>query len=167
VRPYLVVALLSLAGCDQVFGLDLSSEVSCPAAFDDLGYLVDDVPHTWPDAESACRAQQGPGGGVYTHLAVVTDPVEIGVIRRRIAGETWVGLSWIGLTDDARTRDDWAWITDEDTEPPAWELDQPNNSPPPQNCGQLTSTGFSDRLCAELRPYVCECDRYPVVLDRI
>lgn len=155
-----VVAILAMTGCDLVIDL-APREERCPATFSERGYLVVSTKVTYEVAEAACRELPTETPGRFAHLIVLGDSVEGADLSLLGGTEPWVGLN------DRRAEDEHHWITHEETGPIPWDVLQPNESPPPQDCAVWTPTGLHDKDCAETHVYVCECDAYEVDLDLI
>lgn len=157
---FVVLGALTSMGCDQVLGLELRTP-SCPSAFSTANYLVIQNPQPYSVAEAFCRSLSVPGSGNYSHLVVLGDDLEGAVLPSFVVAEVWVGLN------DRETEGVHRWITNESTVPIPWDIGQPNETPAPQDCAVWRTGGLHDRDCDERYMYVCECDEFPVELDRI
>ena len=166
-----VVALVLLAGCDKLFlqentlapdasPFDAPPKPGCPPEFAGGRYFVLTSQLTWPAAEAACRML----GGTYSHLAVIGDGAEAGMLGGRIASDAWVGL-----TDLKRTPPVFHWITEEPAGMP-WITGQPDDQMRVTgNCGRVLNdgSGLADGPCVtDSRRAICECDEYPVDVTR-
>lgn len=158
-RVVLLGALTSM-GCDQVFGLDPRTP-SCSSAFSTTNHLAIQDPQPYLAAEGFCRSLSEPGSGSYSHLVVLGDDLEGAVLPNLGVVEVWVGLN------DRATEGFHRWITNESTAEIPWAIGQPNENPAPQDCAVWGTGGLEDRNCDERYVFVCECDEFPVELDRI
>ena len=137
----------------------------CPVTYTNYSghkYRYDTMSTIWTTAQTNCLSDQVMGSSLYTHLAVVGDMAEVGVIQSNFTGN---GNVWIGLSD--RSVDGtFVWVTTEATAgfPPAtggpWTTNEPSGNTG-ENCGYEGAFGFNDGLCTPNFHYVCECDTSP------
>jgi hypothetical protein len=145
------------AGVDQI----LNTDGHC--------YTLVRTNRMWVDAAAECGSR-----GPTTHLAQVTSAVENSLVTA-LGNSGGVGLAWLGGTD-GQTEGDWRWVNDGRSFPPApspffsfanWNGGEPNNGngTGAENCLtiQLSTTsstrgGWDDRVCGNLRFYVCETE---------
>jgi hypothetical protein len=175
---------LALAGCNAVLGIKSTKPVpdappdspsGCPSGYGDydigggkLGhYRFVGEARTFSDAEVACVMDGGAlANGLSTHLAVtaaVGQPIaELNALyeHRPAPTEYWIGLS------DRPDGVTFQWITDEpvpvamDQQPP-WAGGEPARFR--GNCVELVAYQAALFVigCANLEPFICECDSYP------
>jgi hypothetical protein len=134
----------------------------CPAAYANFAghkYLHNTTNTDWPTAQAMCLADQVANSSLYTHLAVVGDAAELGVIQNF----TTTGNVWIGFSDRA-LEGTFVWVTAEATAgyPPAtgapWASTEPTGGAG-EDCAFESPTGtLSDALCTATYDFVCECD---------
>jgi len=137
--PFLLIALVGLAGCDVVFGLTPSEtpafDPCTPPTYDPARYrALHDAgqnPFSWSTARSRCRE-------VGSDLAVLNagDPVELG--NQAVGAETpfWIGVSF---------SDAWTGI-DGCTPALTWAPGQPSIAAPGQ-CVLVTDAGMASAPC--------------------
>ena len=183
-----LVALLGLAGCDQLWNLQhvdqepreagaIDADLSgCPMTY---GLPVDGYPSryryeatgtSWDGAETLCAAETT---GL-THLVVLQDDDERLAIVTALAKVGSTSSVWIGLSDRVM-EGEYRWVTDERVgmpplENPPWPAGQPDNSGTggtEQDCVRIQGmtgaapTLFDDGECSSIFDYVCECDGNP------
>ncbi len=146
----------------QVTDVDLSS---CPSTFGGSRYLYFDTPVTWHAAEAACvQLANGSPVGIYTHLAVMSDALEIYGLPAPIGVETWVGYTdaKLGTNPRSPSADDFAWVTKE-LGVAVWGPGEPDETNPAPYCAYRdeSSNLLHDNDCAASIKYICECDGYP------
>jgi hypothetical protein len=182
------LALILLAGCSQLLGLDSPAHVdansdgprsdamsadgkadgavpaTCPISYSIVTglstsrYRVSMNNTSWDAAQAACLGDQPPGNTRHTHLAVVTDDMELAAITAAATNDQWIGLS------DRVTEGTYVWVTDEVTAyPPTsgtpWGTNEPQAGTT-INCVVASKSGGQLRVqqCGNARSYICECD---------
>jgi hypothetical protein len=172
-RPWgLVLLVLLVTGCDQLFGLphvastavdagmqphsgDTGVDVPAPTCSleYDLAldgsvsrYRVATALATWDAAEVACEVDSTGN----THLAVLDDDNERLALTSALVGRGMTGSMWIGLTDRIN-EGSYQWVTPQEvayppmTSPP-WGAGQPDGAEA-QNCVRIQgSTGLSPTM---------------------
>jgi hypothetical protein len=176
-----VLAVLPVAACDQVFGLHKTILLSpdggpdplleCPASYaiapvtgtayessQDSGVAA----MTFVQAEQRCVADQPASTKVHTHLVVLSSPQELDyLVQIRGAYVNWVGLSDLASTGT------YQWVTDEPVDVLAqyWASGEPNN-PTTEPCAYIGQDnqfrGKLDTIPCDQTPrdFTCECDLY-------
>jgi hypothetical protein len=175
------VMLLPLVGCDQLWKLEHVDEkqvdatlpdspLDCPTTYTFQSRVSQSryrfVPSNaaWVDAQAMC-VDEAEGR---THLVVLTDESERLDLLDLLAQDGIVNNAWIGLSD-RRIEGFFLWVTDEPVGmPPAtmppWGEFQPDDSGGNQDCARIEGPThadpgyFDDSSCAQLYPFVCECD---------
>ena len=113
----------------------------------DSMYRIVTQPATWLDAERTCERDGN-------HLVVLDHSIENTAVVR-----THAGGSWLGLTDRVRPDEDWLVVNDDRFAVANWRRDEPNLPGP--GCVIARTDGNEDADCAEMLPYICECDGLP------
>ncbi len=172
--------VITLAGCDQGFGLapvtqDADPE-SCPAQGyaaipgGSTLYRIGLEPHDWLYANEDCRKDSETG---VTHLAVFDGIVELDAVRDAVSAAMPGQLTWRASVGYGRDRmsDPTAFyaVTGEPIplDSTLWTLGEPNNGRGLYD-EPVTHIGFEYRLTDSPVPgdpslYVCECDRVPAI----
>jgi hypothetical protein len=84
-----------------------------------------------------------------------------------LGGSSLFTGTWVGLTD-LITEETFLWVTDEVTDgfpangEPPWDTNSPENNTNTNCVIQVDDGILRDVSCTTSRPYLCECDGYPV-----
>lgn len=177
-RSRVVVALLFVAGCDRVFGLQPLTATAdatveeCPADYAPIGnstsrYRFGATPTRWPFADVDCRADTQTA---ITHLVVFDDVAEIAAVRSAVPLEPpWsllVGYARDTGSDPYVFRAVTGGVLDRTS--PLWADGEPNgdpNSVPPAPEETVVYIAHATDLfdapvdwITGPNPYFCECD---------
>jgi hypothetical protein len=166
--------LVLLTGCDLFFDVnpDPAADATSPGdaaagacpAFSGERYLHVSTPRTWAAAHLDCKSLDvDPNDATYTHLVVLTDGIEAGVVVPATE-DAWIGLRFLSIPAPGA----WHWVTDEfpdDTNAP-WEDGKPVDQAS-QSCANLenSTVQIDNSGCGAMKAYVCECDEFPTVVE--
>jgi len=164
-----VLALLLLAGCDQVFGLERDpSENACPGTYAPIEnapylYRLDDRLLDWQAAADECR---GDTVAHITHLVVFDDTTDLVAVQSALLGgmPPFVYVH-VGYARDASAapleRASFRSVIDTEVYAPLWNVSEPDNHM--QRGETIVALGAASKLVdsAPRTPshFICACDQ--------
>ncbi len=116
--------------------------------FADSCYLAISQEKSWGDARSFCKDNQST-----SDLVTIFSPYEnnhVKQISNQMEEKVWIGLS------DTEVEGSWLWVDERSLgEWNSWASDEPNGGRY-ENCVELDASGWNDKVCSTLRPFVCK-----------
>ena len=171
--------LVSCAACDGIFDLErvetptgmgdaaADGALDCPAEFGGSTHLFVATEVSWAAAEDYCRTlgKTRNAPGVFTHLVVGSDALELELPEVPQGVYAWVGISDVRLGGGAGPPPNaasFSWVTDE-MSTAFWGDGEPDSDKTPPYCGYHMpgDVAIHDTHCVSAAAFVCECDGYP------
>ncbi|KAI5611091.1 secretory phospholipase A2 receptor-like isoform X1, partial [Silurus asotus] len=102
---------------------------------------------TWSDAQAYCQA-------THTDLAIIKTNDDLIQIQDEANRQQFISEAWVGVYNDVNS---WRWSLENKPlgNMTIWSPGQPCNHGGNQNCGAVVSTGWDDRACTDIYPFVC------------
>jgi hypothetical protein len=181
----IAVALLLLAGCDDLWNLEHLEEgpfdpASCPSTYalalwPGSRFRIGDTERTAWTAHDRCSADSTTG--VPTHLAVAAtrDKLDalVGALTARADVRWWIGA--VQPTSATEVGGDWLWLTGEPVAADLWDAPaEPNDGNGIEDIHdeqfafiEASDAGLLDVNGITLLRFLCECDGRPVSAEAI